>query len=322
MKQLFLLLLTIFPLFIFAQNSNPKTLSFDYQTIKSNINSVKSNQNKANLTAKIIVDLPTPNGTIKSFEVEETSNFDVALSKKYPEIQTFTGTCIKDKTLSVRFDLSPLGFSGAFVRQGDFDIIEPQDLTKNLYQITPFDETQKGWECGIDTLVKREIRSQPISGKADISSGSELRTFRLAVATTGEFTVANGGQTQALSRINSFLTIINAMYIKELSIKFALVNNTNIIFTDPTTDPYSPTGSANTNQSSTAFRGFDTNNTLKFIDYDIGCTLHVNGTSGGLSSSGVATLDIVCYDLFKASMWTQYSGSNTKAPAGPAATAR
>ena len=85
MKQLFLLLLTIFPLFILAQNPNPKTLSFDYQTIKSNISLAKSNQGKANLTPKIIVDLPTPNGTIKSFEVEETSNFDVALSKKYPD---------------------------------------------------------------------------------------------------------------------------------------------------------------------------------------------------------------------------------------------
>ena len=159
MKQLFLLLLTIFPLLILAQNPNPKTLSFDYQTIRSNISLAKSNQNKANLTPKIIVDLPTPNGTIKSFEVIETSNFDATLSREHPEIQTFTGTCVKDKSLSVRFDLSPLGFSGAFVRQDNFDVIEPQDLSKNLYQITPFDETQTGWECGLDTLVKRKFKN-------------------------------------------------------------------------------------------------------------------------------------------------------------------
>ena len=312
MKQLSLLLLTLFPLFILAQNPNPKILSFDYQTIKSNINLAKSNQNKANLASKIIVDLPTPNGKIKSFEVEETSNFDATLSRKHPEIQTFSGTCVKDKSLSVRFDLSPLGFSGAFVQQDNFDVIEPQDLSKNLYQIMPFDETQTGWECGLDTLVKRKLKNNQIADNANISSGSVLRTFRLAVATTGEFTVANGGQTQALSRINSFLTIINTMYIKELSIQFALVNNTNIIFTDPATDPYSPTGSANSNQSGTVFRGFDTDGKLPYANYDFGFTLHVNGTTGGgTSASGVATLGVICDNFSKGQMWTQYAGNNT-----------
>ncbi len=312
MKQLFLLLLTIFPLFILAQSPNPRTLLFDYQTIKSNISLAKSNQYKADFKAKILLDLPTPSGLIKSFEVEETSNFMVELMKEHPDIQTFTGTCVKDKSLSVRFDLSPLGFSGAYVQQGNFDIIEPKDLSQNLYQITPFDETQKGWECGLDTLVKRKFRSNRISAKANISAGNVLRTFRIAIATTGEFTVANGGQTQALSRINSFLTIINAMYIKELSIQFALVNNTNIIFTDPATDPYSPTGSASSNQSGTSFRGFNTNGTLLYADYDFGFTLHVNGTTGGgVSASGVATLDVICDNFSKGQMWTQYAANNT-----------
>jgi Metallo-peptidase family M12B Reprolysin-like len=312
MKYLFVIFLAIFSFISLAQNSNPRTLLFDYQTIRSNISIIKANQNKANFGTKILVDLPTPNGVIKSFEIEETSNFDETLRKQHPNIQTYTGTCVKDKSLSVRFDLSSLGFSGAYVHQGDFDIIEPKDLSQNLYQITPFDETQHGWECGLDTLVKRKFRSSRISAKTNISSGNVLRTFRIAVATTGEFTVANGGQTQALSRINNFLTIINAMYIKELSLQFVLVNNTNIIFTNPNTDPYSPTGSASTNQSGTAFRGFNTNETLLFADYDFGFTLHVNGTTGGgVSASGVATLDVICDDFFKGQMWTQYAATNT-----------
>jgi hypothetical protein len=312
MKKIFLILFVIFPFCILAQNSNPRTLTFDYQGIKSVINSSQSGQNKTNITQKRIIDLPTPNGTIKSFEVEEISNFSPELSSKFPNIQTFTGTCLKDKSLSVRFDISPLGFSGAYVQQGSFDIIEPKDLSQNLYQITPFDETQHGWECGLDTLVKRKLRSNRISAKANISSGNVLRTFRLAVATTAEFTNANGGQTQAITRINSFLTIINAMYIKELSIQFSLVSGTNIIFTDASTDPYSPSNSPSSSQSGTAFRGFNTNGTLPFGAYDLGFTLHVNSTTGsGTSASGVATLDVVCSDFFKGQMWTQYGGNNS-----------
>jgi hypothetical protein len=312
MKHIFFLFFAIFPFIILAQTTNPKTLLFDYQTIRSNINTAKSNQNQANLNTKILVDLPTPNGVIKSFEIEGTSNFDTKLSKKYPDIQTYTGTCVKDKSLSVRFDLSPMGFSGVYIQQGNFDIIDPKDLSQNLYQITPFDETQHGWECGIDTLVKRKFRSSRVSAKTNISSGNVLRTFRVAVATTGEFTVANGGQTQALSRINSFLTIINAMYIKELSIQFALVNNTNIIFTDPNTDPFAPTGNADSNQSGTAFRGFNTDGKLPYANYDFGFALHVNGTTGGgVSASGQATLDVICDNFYKGQMWTQYAAINT-----------
>ncbi|MDZ7900092.1 MAG: M12 family metallo-peptidase [Arcicella sp.] len=312
MKQLSLILLAIFPFYILAQNPSPKTLTFDYQGIRSNINSAKLGQNRANVNQKITVDLPTPNGTIKSFEVEETSNFNAELSNQFPEIQTFTGVCVKDKSLSVRFDISPLGFSGAYVQQGNFDIIEPKDLLQNLYQITPFDETQHGWECGLDTLVKRKFRNNRMSAKANISSGNVLRTFRVAIATTGEFTNANGGQTQALSRINNFLTIINAMYIKELSIQFALVNNTNIIFTDASADPFNPAASSKTNESGTAFRGFNTSGILAFSSYDFGFTLHVNGTTGsGTSASGVATLDVICDNFSKGQMWTQYAGNNT-----------
>jgi Metallo-peptidase family M12 len=91
------------------------------------------------------------------------------------------------------------------------------------------------------------------------------------------------------------------------------VSGNNIIFADPTTDPYTPTGSASSGQSGTAFRGFDTDGKLPFSSYDLGFTLHVNGTSGGLSASGVATLDVVCDNYFKAQMWTQYSASNTNA---------
>ena len=312
MKQLFLLLFAIFPSINFAQNNNPRTLTFDYQSIKSGINSFKANRDKANLSTKIIIDLPTPNGAMKSFEVEETSNIATELMNDHPEIQTFTGTCVKDKSLSVRFDLSPLGFSGAFIQGGSFDIIEPKDLAKNLYQITPFDETQIGWECEIDTLVKQKVKNNPTSIKANISSGNVVRTFRVAIAATGEFTVSNGGQSQALSRINSLLTIINAMYIKELSIQFSLVNSTNIIFTDPNTDPYSPSGNADSNMSGIAFRGFNTDGKLPYANYDFGFTLHVNGTlSGGIYASGIASLGVICNNFSKGQMWTQYQADNT-----------
>jgi Metallo-peptidase family M12B Reprolysin-like len=68
--------------------------------------------------------------------------------------------------------------------------------------------------------------------------GSIVRTFRLAIAASGEFTQANGGTKEsALAVIQKRVAELNAIYLREFSIRFVLVpNNMKIIFTDPKTD--------------------------------------------------------------------------------------
>ena len=69
------------------------------------------------------------------------------------------------------------------------------------------------------------------------------RTYRIAIAATGEYTQFHGGtKVSALAAIRASLHQINEIYRKELAIEFELVaNNEDIIFTDPNTDPFTKT---------------------------------------------------------------------------------
>lgn len=148
MKYFFCFFYCIFAQIILAQTVPNKTLIIDYQLIKSNITSSKLASIGNVERAKFIIKLKIPSGEEQTFEIEETSNFAPELAAKHPEIQTFAGICLSDKFLSVRFDISPLGYSATYFIEGKIIIIEAKDLSKNLYSVVPYDESQMGWECG------------------------------------------------------------------------------------------------------------------------------------------------------------------------------
>ncbi|MEY4538764.1 MAG: hypothetical protein RLZZ306_521, partial [Bacteroidota bacterium] len=133
MKYFLIIFLSISLKISYAQQNLNKTLVINYQLIKSNISAsklaLKGNLNNEKINVKLLI----PSGEERNFELEETTNFAPELAAKHPEIQTFTGNCSDDKMLSVRFDISPLGYSATYINQGKITIIEPQDLSKNLY---------------------------------------------------------------------------------------------------------------------------------------------------------------------------------------------
>ena len=314
MKHFLAFTLCILTHITLSQITQHKTLTIDYQSIKLNIITSKLAL-KGNVTnEKIIIKLPIPLGEERNFEIEETSNFAPELAAKHPEIQTFMGICSDEKMLSVRFDISPLGYSATYLNQGEITIIEPIDLSKNQYAIVPYQAFQVNWKCGIsiDSSLK-EFKNKHNLAQNAISNGAVLKTLRIAIATTGEFTSANGSVANALARINGLLTVVNAVYISDLAIKFELIaNNTAIIFTNSATDPFNPTANYSTSDSQTAFDGFDSDNSLPYSSYDIAHTLHATTTnSSSYSSGGIATIGIVCNYFNKARGWTQYIADNT-----------
>ena len=112
--------------------------------------------------------------------------------------------------------------------------------------------------------------------------GDVLRTYRLAVAATGEYTQFHGGTVEdALAAIATTMNRVNGVYERELSSRMILVDSNHlIIFTDPNTDPYGGGNSLGTNQTVV-------DNNIGNANYDIG---HLMTQGGG----GVASLRSVC----------------------------
>ena len=69
----------------------------------------------------------------------------------------------------------------------------------------------------------------------NIGVGDELQNFRLAVATTAEYTAFFGGENQAFAAVQDTVDRINVIFEKELSIRLELVSNTRscLLYTSP-----------------------------------------------------------------------------------------
>ncbi|MEI2747185.1 MAG: reprolysin-like metallopeptidase [Ferruginibacter sp.] len=114
-----------------------------------------------------------------------------------------------------------------------------------------------------------------------------LRSYRLAVACTGEYAQAVGGTTAPLlhSAIVTSVNRVNGVYEQEVSVRLVLIANNNLIeFLTPAGDQFTGNDNATIliNESQTVI-----NNNIGSANYDIG---HTFSTGGG----GLAQLGCVC----------------------------
>jgi hypothetical protein len=127
--------------------------------------------------------------------------------------------------------------------------------------------------------------------------GTQLRTYRLAVACTGEYAVAATGSTtptvaQTLAKIVTSVNRVDGVYETEVAIRLVLVaTETMVVFTSASTDPFNGNNNAGTliGESQSVIT-----NTIGSANFDIG---HTFSTGGG----GLAGLGVVCNNSSKAS---------------------
>ncbi len=293
-------------------NQNRQIIPQVYRTVSLNITELKNILNQAPLefspeagTLTVNLELPLPNGGFGIFNILESPIMDPALAAKFPELKTYIGYGITENIFNVRFDFTPLGFH-AMIRTIDGTIyIDPYSYGNIISYISYYKKDYLPSEDNPficegpedETGISEEIRNL-ISNGIDYRIGEQLRTYRLALAATGEYTAFHGGTVIAgMNAIVIAVNRVNQIYENEVAVRMILIaNNDTLIYTNSATDPYS-------NNNGSTMLGQNQNNLDLIIgnaNYDVG---HVFSTGGG----GVASLAVICRTGLKARGVTGHS---------------
>ncbi len=300
------LFLIFFSLNLFSQNpwtdvskgaitnlheENFSPLPSDYRVVNLNFDELKNHLENAPIefteAAKnnpLLLTLPMPDGTMQNFEVAKSPMMEQGLADKFPEIKTFTLQGVNDRAAVGRMDFNSNNFH-AFLRsaKGSFLIDPAGDHYISFYKKNKFVPKTARHECGFEHSNDDDILQA--ATRTTFSVGEELRTYRIAVSTTGEYASYHGGTVpNVIAAIVTTINRINTVYEIDLAVRLILIaDNDQLVFLDAANDPFENNSAGGMlNQNPTTINAI-----IGEENYDIG---HVFATGG----AGLAGLGVVC----------------------------
>lgn len=281
-----------------------RTLPQAYKTVQLNQNGLMRTMNQAPMELteqagklEVLMSLPMPDGTFSKFRIEESPILEPKLAASLPQFKTYQGQGIDDPEATMRFDWTPTGFHAIVFSAKGTIYVDPYSTESVDHYITYYKADYQREVEPFKCLVSEAKSAKPASPpplRQGLGTGWSLRTYRLALAATGEYTsfFRRSGDSDSDAKLRAFggifttMNRVNGIYVRELGIAMRLVDQEmDIIYTDPATDPYMD-DLLKENQE-------NLDQVLSPCNYDIG---HVFTLGGG----GVAYLGVVCVDGAKA----------------------
>jgi chitodextrinase len=304
-----------------AQLPQKSLLDLDINGLKASL--ANSPSRTTTKPSTVVMSLPSADGGSERFSVYENSIMDPALAARYPEIKSYIGIGVDNPTATVYFSISPLGFK-SMTLSGDkpAEFIEP--ISDDLATYTVFKKSDRKaaftkFECSVIDDINNQV-SDPSTLRPN-ADDSTLRTFRLAISTTGEYTAYFGGtKALALAAINNTMTRVNGVFEKDFAVRMVLIANTDlVIYTNASTDPYTTSYNSQLQSTLTSVIGeanYDVGHVFVNAANNgnagcIGCVC-VNGSKGsGFTSGTVPTGDVFDIDYVAHEIGHQFGGNHT-----------
>lgn len=272
-----------------AAGSHTLTYSLDESALKASLAAFKAKN------ATHILELPLPDGTMRTFRVWENNLLPAELAARYPEVRTYNAEATDNPAVTAKIDFTVTGFH-AMVYDGDkTSFINPLDNTAGTGE---YIVTYKREEA-ISTQSRNACQTIAPTGAPSVKAGAtasrtiggyQLRTYRIAISCDHQYAIAATGvptpsKAGVLSYIATTMNRVNGVYERELSITMTLVpREDTLIYISATGDPF---GSNDSNPYPLmTLNQKMCDSLIGTANYDIG---HIFSTgAGGLSQVGCA----------------------------------
>ena len=199
-----------------------RTLELDLPAMKNKLLQAPKETPNIQSGSSTIIQIPLPDGSLSSFRITEVEVMHPDLAKQFPGIRTFSGQGIDDLTATGRFDFTQFGFHAMIMSHRGTIFIEPYTLENDAEYIC-YDKSnslsREPFVCDVDFPESGEIINNTVNS-ANKNSGANLRTYRLALACTGEYAAFYGGTVSgAMSGIVTSINRVTGVYQQEVQFK-------------------------------------------------------------------------------------------------------
>lgn len=244
------------------------------------------------IPAQTQIYLPRASGGFVQISLAQSQLMEPGLASQFPQIRTYV---FEDEREGFTGHIT-VGTRGVFISgQTDDGIlrVEPVETASGRVYLSYRDQDRTD---GANDFHQDDDHGPPpvpgfsaalveqIKANANVEAGTQLRIYRLAASTTGEFYQARdagGGLADVLSSIVADVAGANAVFEPEVSVRLVVADvSDDVMYSDPDTDPFDNT------QSPCALRDANRDNNkavLNDADYDMGflfATRAGNGASG------------------------------------------
>ncbi len=286
-------------------------LELDEQEMRIQLSAAQAKAIKSSntLDASIHLPLPLPDGTITQVELVPETVLAVSLADKFPKIKSYR-VLANNRIFGGKVDMTPNGFHAMLnTLGGEVIFIDPADAKSNKYaSYQKSDQRQSNYRefsCGVsnqehysneilsNTLIHSSVsHDEPLKSlKVAARPQESLLIYRIAIATTGEYTAKHGGTVEgAISAITTTLSRVNQVLERDLGIHLDLVENNDLLINiDAASDPFTET-----ELTKLVFQNQEyLDAVIGSENYDIG---HLFSAGGG----GIAAIASVCNGFRKA----------------------
>ena len=191
--------------------------------------------------------LPNENSEMETFSIEAIPLLSDALSRRFPNLKTYQGRSVSRPEVRVRLSTHPNGINAWLkLTDGPDFFIQTQKGKKNLHYayLKSRADFAPSLSCKTFDLLSKS-QSTDAAAKS-IATNNEIRIFRIAIATTGEYTTfwgdnddSNGTNAEdAYGAVVSSLNRISSVFEDEVKVRLELVSDESLIYEDAETDPF------------------------------------------------------------------------------------
>ncbi len=286
-----------------ARLPEKSAVSIDFSAIRNNLLQLPTEfsrwktpgarQDKLNLTIKK-----------KKYELEVWENqlLSTAFKKQNPTIKTYNFKCTNQEHVVGSITMNDQWLTIFLNTPSGFMIIEPIDKSNpKAYGLQSELASLQKYTCDVDEKqpemdrILQRVYQQTSKNKAvartTIPNGATLRTYRMAIACTGDFYLNNGNNDAAVNMvITANVNALNSFYKQEMAVQFNLIGTR--LYSDPATDPFIPQPQGGCSFADQAGNAISMN--FMYAQYDIGHVFNTETDNNGWPFGGQASTGGVC----------------------------